>query len=76
MGWSYWQVEKRDAEGRVSYECGWVKTHDSYSEQLADTFELVLGNAERCSRRVGRAEVSVGSRCRRVDSAALADCQQ
>jgi hypothetical protein len=76
VGWSYWEVEKRDAEGGVSYECGWVKTHDSYSEQLADTFELVLGNAERCSRRVGRAEVSVGSRCRRVDSAALADCQQ
>lgn len=76
IGFSYWQVEKRDAEGRVSYDCGWVKTHDSYSEQLADTFELVLGNAERCSRRVGRAEVSVGSRCRQFDPAALADCQQ
>ena len=76
VGWRYWQVEKRDAEGRVSYECGWVKTQDSYSEQLADTFELVLGNAERCSRRVGRAEVSVGSRCRQFDSAALEDCQQ
>lgn len=42
VGYSHWQVVKRPTEGRVSYECGWVKTNASYSEQLADTFECVL----------------------------------